>query len=214
LEAQQLEVRANLNSGLFSYRGEGSESISRINGMSYTNNPYGSRGGLSYGMSLDARKTTKGKFVFGADLGYEMLRSKVKLDYSELELDVFFEYEGKTILNTSFVNLYPYLGSRLNFAGQALDIVGGLDIGYVLNSREKGEAKSKDQAQSKVETSRDRKNIKTDLRPRIQLSTDFDKIGLYVGYSLGLKNYRPLMTGINANTYSRMLRFGLSYRLK
>lgn len=182
--------------------------------MSYTNNPYGSRGGLSYGMSLDARKTTKGKFVFGADLGYEMLRSKVKLDYSELELDVFFEYEGKTILNTSFVNLYPYLGSRLNFAGQALDIVGGLDIGYVLNSREKGEAKSKDQAQSKVETSRDRKNIKTDLRPRIQLSTDFDKIGLYVGYSLGLKNYRPLMTGINANTYSRMLRFGLSYRLK
>lgn len=213
-EAQQLEVRASLNSGFFSYMGDGAEFVSRINGKAYTNNPYGSRGGLSYGMSLNARKVTKSHFIYGADLGYEMLRSKVKLDYAELEIDVFVDYKGKTFLNTSFVNLYPYFGSRLNFGGQTLDLVGGLDIGYVLSSREKGEAISQDQAHFHVETSRDRKDVKIDYRPRIQLSTEFDKLGLSIGYSHGLRNYQPSLVGIDADTYSRMLRIGLSYRLK
>lgn len=213
-KAQQLEIRASLNSGFYSYRGDGAESISRINGTTYTNNPYGSKGGLSYGFSLNARKVTKSNFIFGADLGYEMLRSKVKLEYFDVIGDIASDFEGRTYLNTSFINLFPYLGGRFNISEQAFDLIGGLDIAYVLNSREKGDAKSVDNAQFHIETSRDRKTINTDFRPRLQLSTDFDKIGLYVGYSYGLRNYRAGFTGTDVDAYSRMWRVGLSYRLK
>src|SRR5690606_25964834 len=99
--AQQSEIRASLNTGFYSYRGDGAESVSRINGTTYTNNPYGSKGGLSYGLSLNARKVTKSNFIFGADLGYEMLRSKVKLEYSDVIGDIASDFEGKTYLNTS-----------------------------------------------------------------------------------------------------------------
>lgn len=214
LKAQQLEIRANVNSGFYSYRGNGAESVSRVNGTTYTNNPYGSKGGLSYGLSLNARKVTKSNFIFGADLGYEMLRSKVKLEYFDVIGDIASDFRGRTYLNTSFINLFPYLGVRFNVNEQAFDLMGGLDIGYVLSSREKGDAKSIDNAQFHIETSRDRKDINTDLRPRIQLSTEFDKIGLYVGYSHGLSNYRANLTGLNADAYSRMWRVGISYRLK
>lgn len=214
LKAQQFEVRTSLNSGFYSYRGNGAESVSRINGTIYTNNPYGSKGGLSYGLSLNIRKVTKSNFIFGADLGYEMLRSKVKLDYFDVIGDIASDFEGKTYLNTSFINLFPYLGGRFNINKHAFDLVGGMDIAHVLSAKEKGDAKSIDNAQFHIETSRDRKNIKRDLRPRIQLSTDFDKMGLYAGYSHGVRNYKAGFTGMNVETYSRMWRIGVTYRLK
>ena len=212
--AQQLEVRASLNSGFYSYRGSGAESVSRINGTSYTNNPYGAKGGLSYGLSLNLRKVTKSNFIFGADLGYEMLRSKVKLDYFDVIGDIASHFEGRTYLNTSFINLFPYLGGRFNVNKQAFDLVGGLDIAHVLSAKEKGDAKSIDNSQFHIQTSRDRKNMKMDLRPRIQLSTDFGKMGLYAGYAHGVRNYQTGLIGMDVEAYSRIWRVGVTYRLK
>lgn len=214
IKAQQLEIRASLNSGLYAFGGDGATSVSQINGTVYTNNPYGSKGGLSYGLSLDIRKVTKSKFIYGADLGYEMLRSKVNLKYADVIGDIASDFEGKTYLNTSFINLFPYLGARFDIKQQAFDLTGGLDIGYVLTAREKGSAKSIDNAQFEIETSTDRKNLKTDLRPRIQLSTNFNKAGVYVGYSHGLINYTGNYVGLTKETYSRMWRIGVTYRLK
>lgn len=214
LQAQDLQIHANLNSGLYSFHGRGTTAVSRINGTTYTNNPYGTKGGLSYGLSLDVKKITKSKFIYGADLGYEMLRSKVKLDYTDVIGDIASSFAGRTYLNTSFINLFPFLGGRLNAGGQAFDLVAGMDIGYVLRAREDGDAKSTDNAQFHIETSRDRKELNTDFRPRIQLSTSFDRVGGYIGYSYGLKSYLGGMIGSSTEAYSRMLRFGLSYRLK
>lgn len=211
--AQQLEVRASLNSGFFSYRGSGATAISRINGTSYTNNPYGTKGGLSYGLSLDVRKVSKSKFVFGADLGYEMLRSKVKLQYSDVIGDIASDFEGQTYLNTSFINLFPYLGRRFELKSQGFELVAGLDVAHVLIAKEKGHARSIPTDVFDIETSTDRKNVTVDLRPRIQLSTDFNQIGAYVGYSYGLKNYTANYIGTNKETYSQMWRIGLTYRL-
>ncbi|MEJ5961575.1 hypothetical protein [Pedobacter immunditicola] len=214
LKAQQLEVRGSLNSGFYSYSGNGAVSVSRINGTSHTNNPYGSRGGLSYGLSLNIRKVTKSNFIFGADLGYEMLRSKVKLDYSDVIGDIASDFEGRTYLNTSFINLFPFLGRRFNMSQQAFDLVAGLDIGHVLKARENGDAKSTDNAAFHIETSRDRKSLNRDLRARIQLSTDFGKMGVYAGYAHGVRNYRAGLDGMTVEAYSRMWRVGVTYRLK
>jgi hypothetical protein len=212
--AQKTEVAVQLNSGLYSFRGDGAESVSRINNVSYTNNPYGSRGALSYGLSLDVKRVSKSNFIFGADLGYEMLRSKIKLRYSDVIGDIASDFAGRTYLNTSFINLFPYFGARIKIIRQVFDLTAGADIGYILNAKEKGKAESVDNAQFEVETSVDRKTIDTDIRPRIQLSTAFGKAGLYVGYSYGLRNYRAMMIGSTADAYSRMWRLGLSYRIQ
>jgi hypothetical protein len=216
LKAQQLEIHANLNSGLYSYRGAGAESVSRINGATYTNNPYGSKGGLSYGLSFNIRKVTRHHFIYGADLGYEMLRSRVNLEYQDVIGDIASSFKGNTYLNNSFINLFPYMGGRFLICKRTFDLVGGMDIGRILSSTEKGHAKSTDNAAFDIQTSVDRLNRKNDLRPRIQLSTEFDHgIGVYIGYSHGIKDYKEKVLGGGKNeTYSRMWRLGVSYRLK
>src|SRR5690606_23825139 len=128
------------------------------------------------------------------------LRSKVNLEYFDVIGDIASDFYGKTYLNTSFINLFPYWGRRFKIKDQPLDLVGGLDMAVVLNSREKGDAKSMDET-FHIETSVDRKEIKTDFRPRLQLSTDFDRIGLYVGYSHGLINYKENSIGGKSSAY-------------
>jgi hypothetical protein len=213
LTAQKSEVRASLNSGFFYYGGNGATSVSSINGTTYTNNPYGSKGALSYGLSVNLRRVSEGNFIFGADIGYEMLRSKVNLAYNDVIGDIASDFKGQTYLNTSFINLFPYLGRRFAIKAKDFDLVAGVDVGRVLTSREKGDAKSTPTDVFHIETSRDRKNLQTDVRPRIQLSTDFDKLGLYVGYSYGLINYTGNYIGSSSDTYSRFWRMGITYRL-
>ena len=144
-----------------------------------------------------------------------MLRSKVELRYSDVIGDIASDFQGRTYLNTSFINLFPYLGGRFHLKEHAIDLVGGLDIATAASAKEKGVANSIPTDVFHIETSRDRTNLKTDLRPRIQLSTDFNKVGVYVGYAHGLKNYTANYDGgTNNGTYSRMWRIGATYRLK
>lgn len=212
--AQQTELRASLNSGFFYFGGTGATSVSQIIGTTYTNNPYGSKAALSYGLSLNIRRVSNRNFIFGADAGAEMLRSKVELKYSDVIGDIASDFGGQTYLNTSFLNFFPYLGGRFNVKEQLFDLVGGLDVGTAASAKEKGEAKSTPTDVFHIETSRDRTTLKTDLRPRIQLSTDFGKAGFYVGYAHGLRNYTANLVGLTVETYSRIWRFGATYRLK
>jgi len=215
LLAQGPEMRLNLNSGFFSFRGDKAESVSFINNESYTNNPYGRKGGLSYGLSFDLRKASQSGFLFGANLGYEMLRSKVDLEFTGVIMgDILADFEGKTYLNNSFINVFPYLGKRFPVGPYHLDLTGGLDLAYVLSSREKGKAEPVNYDKDDIKTSVDRKNVNTDIRPRLQLSLDVEKIGIYVGYSYGLRNYLQNMEGPGTwEAYSRMWRLGLTYRV-
>ncbi len=82
---QSTEISLNVNSGLFSFSGESAESVSSINydlreEDGYTNNPYGSKAGLSYGLSASVTRIFKSNSLIGIDLGYELLRSKVNID--------------------------------------------------------------------------------------------------------------------------------------
>ncbi|HTN38033.1 MAG TPA: hypothetical protein VL053_13225, partial [Arachidicoccus sp.] len=74
LTAQKAELRANFNTGLFSFGGKDAANTSWINNETATNNPYGRKSGLSYGLSLNVRKITPSRFLYGIDAGYEMLQ--------------------------------------------------------------------------------------------------------------------------------------------
>lgn len=211
--AQQTELSVHLNSGFFYYGGNGATPVSRINYTTYTNNPYGSKPGFSYGLSFDVRKVTQSNFILGADVGFEMLGSKVDLKYSDVIGDIAADFEGRTYLNTSFINLFPYLGKRYIIKEKAFDLIAGVELATGASAKENGDARSIPDA-FHIETSRDRTNLKTDLRPRIQVSANINEIRVYAGYAHGLMNYTGNYDGLSMGTYSRMWRIGAGYILR
>jgi hypothetical protein len=219
---QHTEYRISLNSGLFSFKGKSAASTSYISfGESlitpYTNNPYGSQKGLCYGLSGNVKRVTKKNIIFGIDLGYERLRSQIainRIDYITTPVSSYralFSATGKTFLNYDFLNCQPFVGYRVHLKPLSFDITGGVDIGRCLKAMEKGSAEAINGITYK--TSVDRKTIKTDIRPRVQLSADYHQFGVYAGYSYGQVNYKTGYDGGVNESYSRILRFGVSYRL-
>lgn len=214
--SQSTEITLNLNSGLFSFAGESASSTSWINLVSqeggYTNNPYGSQGALSYGLSASLTQVYRSNFLAGFDLGYELLRSEVEISSvvasSNVNTSLF--ADGQTYLRSSFINLFPRIGYRLSLAETSIDISGGIDIAYCISAQEKGSAEA---GTREYFTERSRKTINTDIRPRVQANVSKGKYGVYAGYSSGIRNYRSGFDGGTNEAYSRMVRFGLTFRL-
>jgi hypothetical protein len=217
---QKTEYRLSFNSGLFSFTGKSAQPVSFINNaehlnIAYTNNPYGSAPGICYGFSGNLKRVSKSKFVFGFDLGYELLKSKIAIDYIAGYNGVAtYQYsaKGQTFLKFNFINLEPFAGYRFILKQVNLDITGGIDFGYCLNAHENGSATATNGTTYK--TSLDRTTIKTDIRPRLQLSADYKKFGVYAGYSAGLVNYKSGYIGGTNDCYSGLFRFGMTYQLK
>jgi hypothetical protein len=226
LYAQKTELRVSLNSGLFSFSGQSAERTSQLNiynqsNSGYTNNPYGSKNGLCYGFSLNLKRITKQNTIYGLDFGYETLRSKISINIVSGDFVSIFMgnpipmggkvASGETFLNSNLLNLNPFVGHRFNSKKFPIDLVGGFDIGYVLSSKEIGNATAVDG--TKYSSSVGRKTINIDFRPRIQVSTDYKKIGLYLGYSLGLVNYKSGYVGGTNEAFSKLIRFGITYKI-
>lgn len=217
----QMEVTVAFNSGLFSFGGDAAERSSFINASDvatlsgYTNNPYGTRNGLGYGVSLNAKNVFAKHFLLGLDLGYEAMNSKVDITginsfgpSGSLNLPA----TGTTKLNTQFLNLHPNFGFRIGGSNTTFDLTAGMDIGIILDSKEKGQAKTT--TGTSITTNSDRKNLRTDLRPRLQLAANYQKFSLYTGYAIGLSNYRGnVACGGGQEVQSRVIRLGLSYRI-
>ena len=228
ISGQNVEFGCSFNSGLFSYSGQSSVGTSFINvygntKTGYTNNPYGSKNGLSYGLSFNLKRITKINFLYGLDIGLESLRSMVSINevfgynptvpYTSATQQTFLSATGQTFLNSNFLNFNPFIGYRLYFKKVSFDLSGGFDYGHVLSSKENGSAISTDGV--KYTSSMDRKNITTDIRRRIQFSAKYKRFGLYVGYSYGLMNYLSgMMSDSNQECFARIMRFGVTYQIK
>ena len=217
---QKTEFKVSLNSGLFSFVGGYAKSTSYLiaynnnNNSGITNNPFGKHEALCYGMSGNIQQLTKKRFLFGCDFGYEKLRSKVLIDEVVIPSNtnpVFYAAKGKEFLNFDFVNVFPYIGHRFKLERFFLDCIAGFDIGFCSKNLETTEETT---ANGTYKTSIDKKPIKVDIRPRIQFSLNYHKFGVYIGYSYGLGNYAAGYYDGKQESYSRMIRFGLTYKLK
>jgi len=220
---QKTEFGCSFNSGLFSYAGKSAVGTSFINvddnaTTGYTNNPYGSKNGLCYGVSLNLKRITKIHFIYGMDIGYENLRSMVSINevFGLYDLHTYqYAATGQTYLNTNFLNFNPFIGYRLNIKTVSFDLTGGIDYGYILSSNENGNAISTYGVKYTTSTSMNRKNISSDIRQRIQISAKYKKYGLYIGYSYGLSDYLNHMESDSyEECYSRLIRFGITYQIK
>jgi hypothetical protein len=251
--AQTTEFRISLDSGLYSYGGDGSSSNSEIQiyegrTYGYTKNPYGSNVAFCFGLSFDVRQVNKNKFVYGANLGYEILRSKTDIWLIDLTADnssVGYVLNGIQTTTTNYnITLFPYIGQRFKIKKSTLDLTLGGDVSYILGSQEKGSATvssgfpsgtvigqvgsgsvgnittipvvgAGDGNKTTYTSSNNIYTTSFDFRPRLQVSVGIHNFGLYLGYAYGLVNYNTKpKAGVNTgNTYSRMIRFGVSYKL-
>jgi hypothetical protein len=216
---QKTEYIIAFNSGLFSFSGNTAASETFINynpGIStYTNNPYGSKNGFCYGISANLKRINKNNLVLGLDLGYEILRSKITVNSVAGDYGIVNNNNsaiGKTFLNFGFVNINPQLGYRLINKHVSVDLLVGLDFAFCLTATEKGSATTTNG--KKFTTTIDRKTIKSEIRPRFQVATNYKKMGAYVGYSLGMANYMYGYVGGKPECYARLIRFGLTYQIK
>ena len=217
---QKTEFTGSLNSGLFAFSGLSAWSTTSINwddltNSGYTNGSYGSKSALCYGISINVKRVTKRNFLFGIDLGYETLRSKIKID----RIDGYtgnstYQYSatGKAIMNSHCLNFNPFLGYRIKSGDISFDITPGFDIGYSLSATEQGNATATNGI--KYSVSQDCKTIGVDIRPAFKVSAKYKKVGIYSGYSYGLLNYEMWVKGDGRwESYSRLVRFGVTYQI-
>ena len=216
--AQKSAFSVSLNSGLFSFSGKSTAEISQINyddqtNSGGTNNPYGAMNGLCYGFSVNFKRIFKKNFIFDVNVGYENLRSKVLIDLiNGYTGSSSYQYSatGKTFLNNKFLNLNPAIGYRINAKKILFDITGGVEVGYCIKAIEKGNATAN---RISYKTSVNRRAIKTDIKPGIQLSIHYNKAGIYLGYAYGLVNYASGFRGGTNDCYARLIRFGFAYQI-
>jgi hemolysin activation/secretion protein len=217
--AQKTETRIIFNSGLFSFSGQSAEGATFVNynattKSGYTNNSYGSNKALCYGFSLQRNHITSWNFIFGFDLGYELLRSKILIDevadYDGTS-NINYPATGKAFLNFGFLNFFPHVGFRIKAKNISFDITGGFELALKLKSWESGGAKASDGTEIVTSTNNAHSNL-FDFRRRIQLAVNYKRISPYIGYSVGLVNYSNSSGGAN-DAFARMLRIGIAYKL-
>lgn len=230
--AQKLEVSVQANTGLFHFAGKSTTATTQVlqgsttgNAMNYANNPYGNKNGFSYGGSIQAQTVSKGGFIVGLQGGYELLRSKVEVNkYSPITSVLYGDYlpiaandpsfavTGHVAFQSQSINLNPYVGYRFKLNKVKLDILPGMDIGLILDSRDKGEVKDKDGKIYKVDNKRSK--APTDVRLRLGAVASYGRYGLNASFAHGLTNYMKNYIGdASFNAHSEYFRLGLSYRL-
>lgn len=234
VRAQKLEITLQGNSTLSHFRGSSAVSDATIQ-ESYimpdsnkTNNPYGKKYAVGFNLGVQAQVITKSGFIAGLGAGYELLRSSVTIN-SVLPALVFIDFlpntnyvaygypaNGSVNLNSSYLNLSPYIGYRVQLKTVSFDIIPGAECALGLWQTEKGSAASVSNGQ-KYTTSYPRKMPPVDTRLKLGLTTNYQNLCINFAYARGLSNYNrnnvyPTSGKIDIKT--ELFRLGIGYRLQ
>jgi hypothetical protein len=224
LLAQKFEFSVHLNSGLFYYNGATATHVSFINErynaeQSYTNNPYGTKPTLSYGVAGQIQYVSKINLLVGLQVGYQNMRSSVDLYMHKTPLlgaspsaTYLPAIGGHTIFSNQSINYNPYIGYRIKIKRAAIDLDAGLNIDENLRSHENGRTQS-DNGPDITTNSDHNPKPSMDFGYRFELKANYLRYGVTAGYNYGTYNYFSGYAGGRPEAYSRMIRFGLSYRI-
>ena len=215
--AQKWESLANVNSGLFYYGGDGAEKTSFLEYWqgdpslyAYTNNPYGRKSGLSYGVGFNVQRLTSWHFVYGLDFGFESVQSKMPLSQTDMN-GVF--WSGRTLLRSNFFTLSPHFGFYWNIKSVRMDLsIAGDFVKYLSEAKENAVIES--EAGNTIRAKGNRENPMLDSRTSYQLTVFKNRLGLSLSYAKGLNDYNSgWLKGDGHRVFSHYLKIGLQYRL-
>ncbi len=91
-------------------------------------NPYGRSSGFSYGLTAQAQRITKSRFVYGIQAGFESVASQVVITpvFGAFFIDT--SGNSRAILRDQLINLHPFLGKRFDTQRISLDATLGVDL--------------------------------------------------------------------------------------
>lgn len=226
--SQKNELKICLNSGLYSFRGDASAGKTYLQFVNYppivfisTVNPYGTKSGLSSGVSVSFQRVLKENIIFGINAGYQSNKSKILIDKVAIDESPNIkikEVDGQSYATNNSILAYPFFGYRFETNKIPIDFLAGINFDYILSTKEKGSAI--DSNNIEYITSSNIQTINLDVSPKIQIATQYKKFGVILGYSFGLVNYYRdyYIDPINFNeikeAHSSLINFGITYRLK
>ncbi|MBU1013696.1 MAG: hypothetical protein KKG99_11880 [Bacteroidetes bacterium] len=220
---QTTEFSFHLTSGLFSFRGSESGTTTIYTAASdfgaySTWSPFGKHSGFSYCLGFNAQRITDSHFIFGIRTSYESLSSSINIDkvinITSSGGETWDAYDSRTILTNRFINIFPFLGNRMNVInGVNSDLIFGFDIGAYHSIKEHATINAN---QKSYNTTKNSLKEKWDYRLHVEMINYYKRVGLSIGYSYGLTNYLFVPKYNNfekRDARSRMLRFGLVYKI-
>jgi hypothetical protein len=225
---QKNELKICLISGIFSFRGDASAAKTYIHFVNYppivfisTVNPYGTKSGLSGGISLNFQRILKENIIFGINAGYQSNKSKILIDKVAIDESPNIkinEVDGQSYVTNNSILAYPFFGYRFEINKIPIDLLAGINFDYILSTKEKGSAIDSNNVE--YNTSSDIQTINLDVSPKLQIASEYKKFGVLLGYSFGLVNYYrdDYIDPVNFNeikkAHSNLINFGVTYRLK
>jgi hypothetical protein len=234
-KAQKLELSLNAGSALSYYTGVSATDNSTIfqsyqsADQNYTGNPYGKKYAWGYGGYIQAQMVNKNGFIAGVSAGYETLKSKVNINsvapalytvvlagylpYVDYYGPFTYSAEGAVTLQTSFINLSPYIGYRYSLKKVSFDVMPGADIAFMTQNKESGSAVGYGTTYT---TNYKRDNmIARDIRLKIGLNINYQRFTINSSYARGLTNYDKNISPAAGtfSVYSELFRFGVGYRI-
>jgi hypothetical protein len=223
INAQFTEFSLHASSGLFKFQNKpGSQTSTAViarqgnNVPELTQNPYGEESGNSFSFAFQVQHYTEKNIILGTQLAYEQLQSKNIIDRADGTLaQMITVNSGESILTNEFINVFPFVGKRINTKTEGLDfdIFLGCDFGFFLSSKENVKITTSNNDLYEFQTLRNEPVF--DGRVRFGANVYYKFIGINLGYSYGFVNYNA--PSFRENTVpvseSRMLRIGLVYRI-
>lgn len=213
---QETELQVTGSMGLFRFKGASAEADSYINIIEdesgYTNNPFGSRPGLSWSGTATLQRVTKPGVVLGVEAGYVFQQSKTNIiGVMEPEASTpIVTGKGSSNLTTQGLVVFPHLGYQVSINTIKISVITGLEPFFISKGEENGSAKA-DGVTYRAYS--ERNSLDTDIRGKIQIGLSRGKFGVQAGYIHGLANYRDGYVGGTNLAFGRLILLGVSYSL-
>lgn len=229
--AQKLEVTLHANSTLSHFTGSSAVKESAIQegyagpDSNHTVNPYGKKYAVGFDIGGQAQLVTKYGFIAGVGAGYELLRSRTSITtvYPAVYYTTIFPFTnyavyygdnatGAVTLNSSFVNLSPYIGYRVKLKTISFDLLPGAEFAITTSVKERGVAYVANRTYN-YPTSYSRRKIPVDTRLKFGLIANYQNITINFAYAHGLSNYNHDITNPTPNIKSELFRLGIGCRI-
>ncbi len=226
--AQKVELSVHANSGVSHYIGLSAVKTSMLvenqpHDQNFTRDPYGRNYTWCYGGGLKANLAMPNNFLVGLTADYELLRGKVSINnfvryippgvFTTYVLAAPYTATGSTVVASGFFNINPYIGYRLGHKSTTLDILPGMDVAIGLDSREKGKVNTTYGEQTYT-SDRSLKKPKTDIRLRMGLSLNHNRVSINTSYSHGVgSDENTYQDGLPLIVRGELFRLGVGYRL-
>jgi hypothetical protein len=217
--AQRIEIQGRAGSGLFFFHGKSVEKRQNawfvpVTGATPYTRPYGGKPGVSATIDIMLKWVTRSNFIMSINSGYQRLSARSTIDNVFISGDIMptidtFPAEGNSTFKGNFINVTPSAGRRFHIGKTAVDILAGIEFGFLLKSREDVELDGVYAWDIKKYPN----PRKMDLRLHVGTDVNIRKLVFFAKYARGIRNYYPPYSGSQPEAYSNFIQLGVGYRL-